>query len=254
MRTVDIFGVDFAVTDYKSATKSIIFHAKENIPFSAFALPVHGVIVSRTDENFKKATQSANLIVPDGQPVKWAMNFFHKTALTDRVYGPKLTSRVLGRANQLNMRVFLYGGSTNQVLDGFITHIRTKYPKIIICGKYREDKFGVETITVDMLRKASPQIVLVGLGCPKQEKWIARTINEIDAVFMGVGAAFSLLSGNKKTAPKWMQNTGLEWFYRLLNEPRRLWYRYAFTNSYFVVLVISKIISDLFTKTDISSL
>jgi len=232
MRIVDIFGVNFSVTNYQNATDLI---------YSVFALPVHGVVESRRDLIFKNAVLNADIVVPDGQPVRWAMNYFYNADLLDRVYGPKLTLLVLKESNRRKLRLFLYGGSTEKVLSNFQKFIQENFPQIIICGAYREKEFGLETLSEDMLRRAQPDIVLVGLGCPTQEKWVDRNKNRVKAVYMGVGAAFSFYAGETKIAPRWMQKRGLEWLFRLFSEPRRLWRRYLFTNSYFIWLVITKL-------------
>jgi exopolysaccharide biosynthesis WecB/TagA/CpsF family protein len=243
MHRVDIFGINYAATDYDGATAEIIEKAKTNQSFSVFALPVHGVIERQRDPEFKEAIDKADLVLPDGQPIKWAMNYFHDTNLDDRVYGPELTRRVLKQANALKLRVFLYGGSTPLVLKRFEQFIAENYPSVRIVGAYRERIFGKTTLSNDIVTELKPHIILVGLGCPNQEKWIAKNQDQINGVMMGVGAAFSFFSGETKMAPEWMQRRGLEWVFRLVREPRRLWRRYFYTNVYFSWLVLKKILT-----------
>lgn len=242
MQTVNIFGIEYAVTNYQLATDLILEKALARRSFSVFALPVHGVVEARRDSMFRQATAAADLVVPDGQPIRWAMNHFYNTGLSDRVYGPELMQQVLSKSNHHKLRVFIYGGSTKQVLDNFETYVSTTFPNLSVVGTYREEVFGEESIDLDALCIAKPDIILVGLGCPIQEKWIAATQSKINAVFMGVGAAFSFHSGATRMAPTWMQNRGLEWLYRLYKEPRRLWRRYLYYNSYFIWLVTKKIL------------
>jgi len=242
MRKVDIFGIKYSVTDYQGASDLIIEKAKKREKFSVFALPVHGVIERRRDPKFSLAVEGANMILPDGQPIKWAMNYYHQTGLEDRVYGPELTRAVLIKANEIGLSVFLYGGSTSSVLERFSRYIEREYPNVKICGAYREEIFGETTLSNEWVSSLKPDIVLVGLGCPHQEKWISGNLNEIGGVLMGVGAAFSFYSGEIKIAPAWMQKRGLEWLYRLAIEPRRLWRRYLYANSYFIFLILKKII------------
>jgi exopolysaccharide biosynthesis WecB/TagA/CpsF family protein len=242
MRTIDIFGIQYSATDYDGATAVIIENAKNRKSFSVFALPVHGVIERRSDSEFKVAIEKADLILPDGQPIKWAMNYFYDAGLDDRVYGPELTMRVLEKANALQLSVFLYGGSTATVLQRFEQFINATYPDVIIAGTHREEVFGEVTLSNKYLSKLQPHIVLVGLGCPHQEKWITDNLEQVSGVFIGVGAAFSFYAGETKIAPAWMQKRGLEWFFRLASEPRRLWKRYLYTNTYFIYLVAKKII------------
>ena len=235
---VPIFKVPYAVVDYESASEVIIEEALQRRSYAVFALPVHGLVTAVKDPVMEEATQKADMIVPDGQPIRWAMNSFHKVGLKDRVYGPELTLHVLQKANKHGLKVFLYGGATQEILDKFASFIQKKYPKVEICGKYREEKADGDTMKVEEINKAGTHILLVGRGCPRQEIWIAKNHGKIKAVMMAVGAAFSFHAGAVKQAPKWMQKAGLEWFFRLLQEPRRLFKRYVTTNSYFIYLFI----------------
>lgn len=237
---VDILGVPYAVLDYDSASEILVENAKINTSYALFALPVHGIIENHLDKEMRGATDSADMIVPDGQPVRWAMNHFYKTGLKDRVYGPILTQWVLKKASNEKLNVFLYGGATENTLDKFSKYIETNYPGVNICGAYREDSPDGDTLTPEMVNAAGSHILLVGRGCPRQEKWIARNHGNINAVMMAVGAAFSFYAGEVSQAPKWMQDRGLEWLYRLSQEPSRLWKRYFVTNGYFILLILKK--------------
>jgi len=237
---VNVLGINFAVVDYDSASDIIVRAANDNQPFSVFALPVHGIIESHSDNQMREATNAASMIVPDGQPVRWCMNHFHKVGLTDRVYGPTLTLHVLKKANALGLRVFLYGGKSEETVRNFSAFILDKYPNVKICGTYREDDPAADTLTPEMINETKPHIVLVGRGCPRQEKWITKNQAHVNAAMMAVGAAFSFHAGETAQAPRWMQNRGLEWLHRLLTEPRRLWKRYLVTNTMFLCLLCQK--------------
>lgn len=237
---VNVLGTDFAVVDYDLASGIIVDAAKRNESFSVFALPVHGVIENHRDQQMKMATETADMIVPDGQPVRWFMNHFYNVGLEDRVYGPTLTLHVLKKANPLGLRVFLYGGKSEETIRKFSELIRKSYPNIVICGTYREDDPTVDTLTPEMVNGKRPHILLVGRGCPHQEKWISSNHGKIDAAMLGVGAAFSFHAGETVQAPRWLQDRGLEWLYRLLTEPRRLWKRYLITNTMFLYLLYQK--------------
>ncbi len=239
-KKVNILGIDFAVVDYDLASSVIVDAANRNESFSVFALPVHGIIENHSDEQMKQATKTANMIVPDGQPVRWCMNHFYNVGLKDRVYGPKLTLHVLDKANPLGLRVFLYGGKSEETVERFSNFIREKYPNIVICGTYREDDPTVDTLTPEMVNAKRPHILLVGRGCPRQEKWISNNQGKINAAMMAVGAAFSFHAGETAQAPRWLQDRGLEWLHRLMTEPRRLWKRYLVTNSMFLYLLFQK--------------
>lgn len=240
IENVNILGVDFAVVNYDSASEMIIQSARDHQSISVFALPVHGIIENHNDPEMQAATGDADMIVPDGQPVRWCMNHFYDTKLTDRVYGPTLTLHVLEKANALKLRVYLYGGKSAETLTKFSAFIKQRYPDVEICGAYREAAADGDTLTAEMVNRQQPHLVLVGRGCPTQEKWIARNKGQIDAAMMGVGAAFSFHAGEVKQAPKWMQDRGLEWLHRLIKEPRRLWKRFLYTNSLFIFLLFQK--------------
>ena len=235
-KTVPVFGLNYAVVDYQQASDIIIEEAKHNHSFGVFALPVHGVVEAKKSPKFYEATQKTNLIVPDGQPIRWAMNSFHKVNLKDRVYGPELTLHVLRKANELGLNVYLYGGATQEILDGFAQFIKKQFPKVNIVGKYREDKADGNTFDYNEVNQANAHILLIGRGCPRQEIWTSQHLGKVNAVMMAVGAAFSFHSGHLDQAPNWMQKAGLEWLFRFIKEPRRLWKRYLTTNSYFIYL------------------
>ena len=237
---VNVLGIDFAVVDYESASEVIVDAANRNESFSVFALPVHGIIENHADEQMTQAIKTANMIVPDGQPVRWCMNHFHNVGLRDRVYGPTLTLHVLEKANPLGLRVFLYGGKSEQTVAKFSAFIGERFPNIVICGTYREDDPTADTLTAEMVNQKQPHILLVGRGCPRQEKWISNNQGEINAAMMAVGAAFSFHAGETVQAPSWMQDRGLEWLHRLITEPRRLWKRYLVTNTMFLYLLCQK--------------
>jgi len=232
--------VDYSIVDYESASDIIINQAKEHKSYSVFAMPVHGLVTAIKEKNMFTAAQKANMIVPDGQPIRWAMNYFHKTELKDRVYGPKLTLYVLEKAQKHKLKVFLYGGNTQETLNNFKSFIERRFPEVHICGCYREENPSDDTLTNDQVNNSGAHIVLVGRGCPRQEIWVANRLGKINAVMMAVGAAFSFHAGTSKQAPVWMQNNGLEWLFRLGTEPTRLWRRYIFTNSYFIYLFVKE--------------
>jgi exopolysaccharide biosynthesis WecB/TagA/CpsF family protein len=171
--------------------------------------------------------------------VRWALNSFYKVGLKDRVYGPTLTLHVLEKAAKQNLNVYLYG-STNETLTAFSAFIEKNYPEVNLCGihadRFRDAEPEEDKADIKKINDAGAHIVLVGRGCPRQEVWVADHLGKINAAMMAVGAAFDFHAGTVKQAPRWLQDHGLEWFYRLIKEPRRLWKRYFVTNSYFIYL------------------
>ncbi len=240
-----LFEVSYAITDYEQATRVIIKNAHQRTSFGVSALAVHGLIESYKDKQLCRQVNKINMVVPDGQPVRWALNAIHHTHLKDRVCGPILTQWVLEASHHNAFNVYLYG-STQATLDKFSQFIRQNYPKITICGihtdRFREATPEEDLQDIEKINLSGANIVLVGRGCPRQERWVSDHIGSINAVMMAVGAAFDFHAGNIKLAPKWMQDYGLEWLFRLVQEPQRLWKRYLFTNSYFIYLFFKQLV------------
>jgi exopolysaccharide biosynthesis WecB/TagA/CpsF family protein len=233
-----LFIPEYANVDYEKASDIIMENAMENRSFGVSALAVHGLMASLSDKKLGTLINKIDLIVPDGQPVRWALNSFYKLGMKDRVYGPELTLHVLKKANRDGLKIFLYG-STGSTLNAFEAFIRNNYPQVIICGVH-EDRFREATddeglSDIKKINSSGAHIVLVGRGCPRQEFWVANHKGSINAAMMAVGAAFDFHAGVLDQAPKWMQDKGLEWLYRLIKEPRRLWRRYFLTNSSFIL-------------------
>ncbi|GAB2706097.1 WecB/TagA/CpsF family glycosyltransferase [Mucilaginibacter koreensis] len=241
---VSVFGVNYAVVDYASTTDILIENAKAGNSFGMSALAVHGLIEAVNDPAFMEMVNRIDLVAPDGQPVKWAMNHFYKLRLLDRVSGPALSLMVLKKANEVGgVNLYLYG-SKKEVLDKLVDRFNRDYPNVKIVGihpdRFREATPEEDQEDIDKINASGANMVWVGRGCPRQEKWVANHLGKVNAVMMAIGAAFDFHAGTLKQAPLWMQSNGLEWLYRLYAEPGRLWKRYLFTNSKFIYLFIKK--------------
>jgi exopolysaccharide biosynthesis WecB/TagA/CpsF family protein len=234
-----LFAVNYSICDYESASDEIIQQARQNHSFGVSALAVHGLIESVKDQNLGELVNKIDLVVPDGQPIRWALNSFYKVGLKDRVYGPTLTKYVLEKANRDRLKVYLYG-STETTITKFKDFINRTYPQVVIAGihvdRFREATPEEDLQDIEKINASGAHVVLVGRGCPRQERWVANHLGKVNAAMMAVGAAFDFHAGTVKQAPAWMQKRGLEWFFRLTQEPKRLWRRYLFTNSHFVYL------------------
>lgn len=234
-----LFGIDYAIVDYESASDIIIENAERHNSFGVSALAVHGLVTSVKDKAVGVRVKKIDMVVPDGQPVRWALNSFYKLDMKDRVYGPTLTLHVLEKASQKKLNVYLYG-STETTLAAFSGFIEQHYPGVMLCGihpdRFRDATPAEDAADIEKINKAEAHIVLVGRGCPRQEVWVADHLGKIHAAMLAVGAAFDFHARTVKQAPPWMQDHGLEWFYRLLKEPRRLGKRYVTTNGYFIYL------------------
>lgn len=235
--TYKLFVPNYADVDYQKATDIIIEQAEARKSFGVSALAVHGLMESVGNNVLGENINKIDLIVPDGQPVKWALNSFYKLGMKDRVYGPQLTLHVLEKANSKGLNVFLFG-STEDTLIKFRKFINANYPEVVISGihidRFREATEEEDKEDIKIINESDTHIVLVGRGCPRQEYWVANHKNKVNAVMMAVGAAFDFHAGKVKQAPTWMQKNGLEWLFRLIQEPKRLMKRYVVTNTLFI--------------------
>jgi N-acetylglucosaminyldiphosphoundecaprenol N-acetyl-beta-D-mannosaminyltransferase len=234
-----VLGVPLALTDYERTLdwidETVARHARGYICVAA----VHTVMAFQEDPELQRAVLDSNLTVPDGQPLVWAMNALGHD-LSSRVYGPDLMARYCERAALTGARMFLYGGRNQGALVQLALNLRTRYPGLNIVGGYappfRALTAEEESFVLDEINRSQADVVWVGIGVPKQEKWMAAMRDRLRApVLVGVGAAFDFHAGLVSQAPRWMQSMGLEWAYRLLQEPGRLWRRYLRYNPRFVL-------------------
>ena len=236
-----LFTANYSVTDYSRASETIINAARQRKSFGMSALAVHGLIETVKDKSLRYMVNSLDMVVPDGQPIRWALNSFYKAGLVDWVTGPILTKYVLARASEEKLSVYLYG-STAATLEKFTAFININYPGVKIAGihpdRFREATPEEDLADIKKINDSGANIVLVGRGCPRQEKWVASHLGKVNAAMMAVGAAFDFHAGNISQAPLWMQQAGLEWFFRLVQEPGKLWKRYLTTNPHFIILFV----------------
>jgi N-acetylglucosaminyldiphosphoundecaprenol N-acetyl-beta-D-mannosaminyltransferase len=196
------------------------------------------VMAAAEDPGLREALLQSSINVPDGMPLVWAMNLLGESLRT-RVYGPELMARACARAARSGERFYLYGGRNQGALVQLALNLRQRYPGIKIVGGYSPPHRPLtdeeRTSAIEEINAARPDVVWVGIGVPKQEKWMLDVRPEVEApVLIGVGAAFDFHAGLVPQAPPFMQESGLEWAYRLAHEPRRLWRRYTRYNPRFV--------------------
>jgi N-acetylglucosaminyldiphosphoundecaprenol N-acetyl-beta-D-mannosaminyltransferase len=236
----DVLGVRIDVVDYDGAVDRIISAAQQRRALAVTALAVHGVMTGALDPEHRYRLNRMDLVTPDGQPVRWALDLLHGERLPDRVYGPKLTALVCTRAAAVGLNVFLYG-STPQVVADLKEALETSSPTIRIVGaepsKFRRLTDVEATQVEQRIRDTGADLVLVGLGCPRQEVFVFEHSQSLGLPMVAVGAAFDFLAGRLPKAPVWMQRSGLEWLFRLVHEPRRLWRRYLILNPVYLVLL-----------------
>jgi N-acetylglucosaminyldiphosphoundecaprenol N-acetyl-beta-D-mannosaminyltransferase len=236
--TVDVLGIPLARIDYDGALDWMdAMVAAQQRGYMCVAA-THTVMASQEDDELRAAVLASSLTVPDGQPLVWAMNALG-ARLDARVYGPTLMERAMERAARTATRHFLYGGRNQGALVQLAYNLRSRYPGVKIVGghvpPFRALTASEEDAVVAEIDRSRADVVWVGIGVPKQEKWMAAMRERLQApVLVGVGAAFDFHAGLIAQAPPWMQEAGLEWAFRLGTEPRRLWRRYLRYNPRFV--------------------
>jgi exopolysaccharide biosynthesis WecB/TagA/CpsF family protein len=235
-----VAGVLVSATTYTQATDLVVQAALAGESLVVSATSVHGVSVAHGDPRFGAVLNGFELVVPDGQPVRWGLNLLHGAGLADRVYGPTLMLRICEAAAAQGVPVFFYG-STQAVLERLAGRLRARLPGLRIAG-YHSPPFRRLTDEEDAtdrreIQESGARIVFVGLGCPRQELWADRARGSLPMPLVCVGAAFDFHAGLLRQAPPWIQRRGLEWAFRLSMEPRRLWRRYARAVPLFIFLL-----------------
>lgn len=234
-RKYDLFGVGVSATTYAEATAAILHAAEERASAAVSAHAVHALMTFAGSPAMRAKANSFEMITPDGQPVRWALNLLHGAKLKQRVYGPHLTLHVCHAAAERGVPIFLYGGANDEVLQKLIAALTERFPRLKIAGAvsppFRPLTADEAETLVQTIQASGAGIVFIGLGCPKQDEFAVAFRERLAAVLICVGAAFDFHAGIKPQAPRWMQGWGLEWLYRLGQEPHRLWKRYLVTNS-----------------------
>ena len=237
-KRINILGVGLSVLNLQTALTAIAEVVRERRKGYICVTGVHGVMEAQDDANFKKILNAAFLCTPDGMPMVWAGKLNGQREM-NRVYGPDLMLDVCAWSETSGAKHFFYGGADG-VAELLAQKLKLKFPKLEIVGTFTPPFRALNTDEEKKLREqvtaTQPDIFWIGLSTPKQEKFMAEFLPKLDTTLMiGVGAAFDFHSGRVKQAPRWMQRSGLEWFYRLCSEPRRLAKRYFKNNPLFAL-------------------
>ena len=231
-----IITTRIAATSYEHASQQVIAWAHDKTPCFVSAANVHVVMEACDNTQFTAALKKADLITPDGVPLVWALKMLGVKNAT-RVYGPDLTLSVCEAAENESVPIALYG-STPDILADFVSFLNRRYPALnVACSispPFRRLSDEEDAQYVKQLNDSGARILFVGLGCPKQELWIADHLDKINMVMLAVGVAFDFHAGATLQAPRWIMRLGLEWLFRLMVEPKRLWKRYVRHNPRFV--------------------
>ena len=241
---VNVLGVGVSVLNLETAVAAIAEAVRARRRGYICVTGVHGVMEAQNDPAFRKILNESLLCTPDGMPMVW-MGKIRGHPEMCRVYGPDLMLDVCAWSEKNPCRHFFYGGAPG-VAEALAEKLKARFPKLEITGTFtppfRALNAGEEKQFVETIRAVQPDILWIGLSTPKQEKFMAEFLPKLDVTLMiGVGAAFDFQSGRAKQAPRWMQRSGLEWFYRLCQEPRRLAKRYLRNNPLFALKIAGQL-------------
>jgi N-acetylglucosaminyldiphosphoundecaprenol N-acetyl-beta-D-mannosaminyltransferase len=240
MNKKNVFETLISTGSFQEFIDEIFLFANSKIPSYVCFANVHMVIEAHRDKLFQKVINEANLVAPDGKPLSVFLKLSDGIK-QERVCGMDMLPQLLKKAEESEKSIYFYG-TTDELLKVTTEKAKREFPKLKIAGYYsppfRPISEKEEARITQMITEANPDLVLVSLGCPKQEKWMADHKNKINACLLGLGQAFKVYAGQERRLPKWMRDLSLEWAYRFYQEPGRLWRRYLDTNFCFLYLAI----------------
>ncbi|MEG4328825.1 WecB/TagA/CpsF family glycosyltransferase [Microcoleus sp. herbarium5] len=237
----NVLGILVNAVNYEAAVSKIIAAASAGKPMSVSALAVHGVMTGVLDSTHRYRINHIDLVLPDGQPVRWALNWLYHTELPDRVCGPNAMLQICEHAAEQGLPIYLYGSQAS-VLEALSRNLCQRFPKLIIAGtqpsKFRQVSPQEKEEIAQQIRNSGAAITFVGLGCPRQEVWAYEYRDDLSMPLIAVGAAYDFHAGNLAKSPDFLSKIGLEWLFRMIKEPRRLWQRYVFLNPLYIWLFL----------------
>lgn len=240
MKKVDLLSISVSTGAYDEFVHTIVDSARERKSHYTCVANVHMLVEAYNDNRFARVVSDADVITPDGKPLAWALRMLYGIK-QDRVAGMDLLPDLLRHASTNRIPVFFYGGTEN-LLKRTTQYLGAHFPNLLVAGCYsppfRPLTSPEEEEVIENINSSGASLVFVALGCPKQEKWMASMMGRLNAVTVGIGGALPVLVGLQKRAPRWMQQAGLEWSFRLVQEPARLFKRYAVTNTMFLYLLM----------------
>ena len=241
----NVLGVLVDVIDCTEAGNRIIEAAKNRKTLGVSALAVHGVMTGVFDRAHRYRLNHLELVTPDGQPVRWALNLLYRAGLSDTVRGLDMTLHVLERAEAEKIPVYFYW-SRQKVLYLLLPNLQLRFPGLIVAGsepsKFRRVTLEEQEDIVERIASSGAQILFVGLGCPRQEVFVYELRERLQMPALAVGAVFDYLAGLLREPPHIIHRAGLEWLWRLSLEPRRLWRRYVLLNPAYLTLLALQLV------------
>lgn len=240
MECVKMFGVDVASFNMQQTIEYIDESIQKNITMQHVVINASKIVLMQECDGLKEIIKKCELINADGQSIVWASKVLG-TPLPERVAGVDLMFKLIELAEKKGYGVYFFG-ATQDVVEKTVNTFKEKYPNLIVSG-YRNGYFGPEddNAIVEDMKNSNAKILFVAFSSPKKEYWLSKNIDKINIPFcMGVGGSFDIVAGKTERAPKWMQDIGLEWFYRFIQEPRRMWKRYLIGNLKFIYYVLKE--------------
>jgi N-acetylglucosaminyldiphosphoundecaprenol N-acetyl-beta-D-mannosaminyltransferase len=250
-----VISMDVDVTNISTALSrvEVLVNSKEGS--YVCVSNVHMCMEVFDSSDFESVVNSADLVIPDGRPLYWAQKLLgHSEA--EQVRGQDIMNAICQQSGDKNLNIGLYGGSSDELLQKVITELKSSYPDINITFSYsppfRPLTDEEDQAIIQKINDSNVNVLFVGIGCPKQECWMAAHKDQLNCVMLGVGAAYDFIAGSKKHAPRWMQRIGLEWLFRLCSEPKRLWKRYLQQNPRFIYYFAKQLINYRFGRSNIT--
>lgn len=245
MRKRNLLGVGVCSTDYGEACEAIRSAAVARRSYAVTALAVHGVMTGALDAEHRRRLNALDLVVPDGQPVRWGLNLLYRDRLPDRVCGPKLMHHVCRMAEAEGLSIGFYGNRP-EVLETLRQHLVSEFPRLRIAAMM-PSRFGriapeEQAAVADAIAASGTDILFVGLGCPRQEVWLFENKDRLPMPTFAVGAALDFHARRLSQPAQWVQDAGLEWAYRLWQEPKRLWRRYLVLNPLYLMMLAAQML------------
>jgi N-acetylglucosaminyldiphosphoundecaprenol N-acetyl-beta-D-mannosaminyltransferase len=241
----ELLGIQLSAATHDAVCDAVMTAVRQQVPAVVSAFAVHAMIEACTTRDLGDKVNRFAIITPDGQPLRWALNWLHGVGLKSTVQGYELMWQLCELAADEGVSIYLYGSSP-VTLTALEERLRNAFPALVIAGvespPFRQLTPQEDAAMVERINASGAGLLFVGLGCPKQDCFAAEHADRIQAVQLCVGAAFDFLAGTKPLAPVWMQRSGLSWVFRLYQEPKRLWKRYLVTNSIFVRRLVSQLL------------
>lgn len=251
MKKKQILKSLISIGSYQSFIDNLLIYSKLQTSSYICVANVHMLIEGYQDSDFQHVINQADISTPDGMPLAKAIKWLYRMD-QERVAGMDLMPDLMNVCEEQKLSIYLYG-STDEVLSKIVDRAKIEFPNLDICGMYSPPFKYLNDIEkkeiVKQINTSNPNFVFVALGCPKQEKWMAEHQGKINSCMIGLGGAFEVYAELKNRAPFWMQKASLEWLYRFMQDPKRLWKRYLYTNSLFVILFLKQfLLIKIFSK------